>query len=329
MCGCDRGGAMIEVDPDAVIGDGGSGGDGGGGGGGSDGAPTDDARPSACTHPSLCLAWPLAGPDSQAWVINNYVDRDPGGGVLDYRGGAKTYDGHKGIDIDIANFPAMDAGVPVYAAAPGQAISVVDGNPDRNTSCTGTANQVVIRHADGSRAIYAHLRTSSTRVAVGADVARGTVLGEVGSSGCSTGPHLHFEVRDGANAVRDPFDEGMWDEPPVYATPLGVMDVLLKATAFSGFEESLDPDPNITSIAAGATLQVGVITGGGQPADTLVVRMVTPDGAAGASNTFTLDQAYRHAFWVLPVSVGPQSGGWTVEVVANQTVQATRPISVP
>lgn len=71
------------------------------------------------------------------------------------------------------------------------------------------------------------------------------------------------------------------------------------------------------------------VTGGGQPTDTLMVRLVKPGGGAGASNTFTLDQAYRHAFWILPVAVGTESGTWTVEIVANQAVHATRPIAVP
>jgi len=296
---------------------------------GTDGVSADSMQPSVCTHPTLCLGWPLAGPDGRAWVINNYVDRDPGTGVLDYRGGAKTYDGHAGVDIDIANFPAMDAGVPVYAAAPGEVVSVVDGNPDRNTSCMGTANQVVVRHADGSQAIYAHLRTGSTAVTTGSNVSRGTLLGQVGSSGCSSGPHLHFQINDAANLVRDPFEDGMWDAPPVYDTPLGVMDVLLKASPYTGWNEAMDPAPNITSISGGSTLQVGVISGGGQPTDTLVVRLVKPGGGAGAMNTFTMTQAYRHAFWVLPVVVGTQSGAWTIEILTNQTVQATRSITVP
>lgn len=106
----------------------------------------------------LVLSWPLPGDDGADWVINNYVDLDPAsGGVQDYTGAvgafAKTYPGHQGIDIDIPTFRAMDAGVPVLAAAPGEVVALHDCEPDRNTSCMGTWNFVRVRHADGSVAI--------------------------------------------------------------------------------------------------------------------------------------------------------------------------------
>ena len=54
------------------------------------------------------LAWPVQGVALRDWVINNYVDLDPTGGLRDYRGGAKVYDGHRGTDIDVPNFRWMD-----------------------------------------------------------------------------------------------------------------------------------------------------------------------------------------------------------------------------
>ena len=162
------------------------------------------------TPSSTVLLWPLAGSDGRDWVINNYVDLDPASGTRDYTGGigsaAKTYNGHNGIDIDVPNFRWMDNGVSiVLAAAGGVVTSVRDNEPDRNTSCTGNANLVRVRHGDGLTAIYGHLRKGSVAVSVGQEVAAGAVLGVVGSSGCSTAPHLHFELRDAANRVVDPF----------------------------------------------------------------------------------------------------------------------------
>ena len=92
---------------------------------------------------------------------------------------------HPGLDI------AAVTGTPVVAAAAGQ---VVHAGP------AGTyGNMIAIRHADGTETRYAHL--SAVGVAVGDQVAAGAPIGAVGSTGRSTGPHLHFEVRKDGKAV--------------------------------------------------------------------------------------------------------------------------------
>ena len=65
-------------------------------------------------------------------------------------------------------------------------------------------NYVLIRHASGEHSLYAHLRQGSVRVAAGQNVSAGAAIGEAGSSGNSTEPHLHFQVIDGPdlNAAR-------------------------------------------------------------------------------------------------------------------------------
>jgi murein DD-endopeptidase MepM/ murein hydrolase activator NlpD len=94
---------------------------------------------------------------------------------------------HKGIDI------AAPVGTPILASAPGEIISA-------GWNSGGYGNLVKIRHADGSVTYYGH--NSRILVRTGQMVAQGEQISEMGSTGRSTGPHLHFEVRpDGMGAV--------------------------------------------------------------------------------------------------------------------------------
>ena len=62
-------------------------------------------------------------------------------------------------------------------------------------NCRGlTANRVYIDHGDGTKTGYAHFLANTITVRAGDEVIQGQIIGKVGSSGCSTGPHLHFEV---------------------------------------------------------------------------------------------------------------------------------------
>ena len=98
---------------------------------------------------------------------------------------------HKGVDF------AAPTGKPIFAAADG----VVT---DAGWTNGGYGNIVELRHSDGSVTLYAH--TSRVYVSKGQVVNRGQAIAEVGTTGRSTGPHLHFEVQpDGKNAV-DPMD---------------------------------------------------------------------------------------------------------------------------
>ncbi|MCL2402163.1 MAG: M23 family metallopeptidase [Oscillospiraceae bacterium] len=85
---------------------------------------------------------------------------------------------HNGIDI------GAPSGRNVFAADTGTVLI-----SRRNASF---GNYIVISHGDGVTTLYAHLSTRS--VSVGDTVTRGDVIGRVGSTGISTGPHLHFEV---------------------------------------------------------------------------------------------------------------------------------------
>lgn len=93
---------------------------------------------------------------------------------------------HTGIDIAAAE------GTPVHAAADG-VVALVARMTDGHGHLVGYGNFITILHRDGYLTLYAHL--DSVAVKVGQVVHQGQAIGAVGSTGWSTGPHLHFEIR--------------------------------------------------------------------------------------------------------------------------------------
>lgn len=92
---------------------------------------------------------------------------------------------HPGIDI------ATDFGAPVYASGSGM-VEMADWNG-------GYGRYVRINHGNGYKTVYGHMSNFAT--ATGKKVAKGDVIGFVGSSGYSTGPHIHFEIIADGHAI--------------------------------------------------------------------------------------------------------------------------------
>jgi len=107
----------------------------------------------------------------------------PSGGVITQR--FVWY--HKGVDIANASFP------PILAADAGKVL--VTGWPDNS----GYGNRIILDHGNGYQTLYGHL--NRIYVTAGQTVKRGDVIGQEGSTGRSTGPHLHFEIRRGGVQV--------------------------------------------------------------------------------------------------------------------------------
>ncbi len=130
--------------------------------------------------------------------------------------------------IDIANYRGVGV-TNVIAAKSG---TVVSSSADEGDNCPtisletlntpeaqcggGFGNFVIIQHSDGMFTIYAHLHKNSIKVKTGENVERGQVIGKMGSSGFSTGSHLHFEMRLGENnssSAVDPLEYVDKDNP--------------------------------------------------------------------------------------------------------------------
>jgi len=134
--------------------------------------------------PEETPAWPVKGVVSSGFGMR----KDPFTGESRF---------HDGLDI------AAPEGTAIKAAMPGKvAFSGVK---------KGYGNVVILDHGKGLRTLYAHNRRNL--VAQGGFLEAGTVLAEVGSSGRSTGPHLHFEVtRDGQPSDPSAFLPVTWTE---------------------------------------------------------------------------------------------------------------------
>ena len=180
--------------------------------------PASSAKFNDAAKPAVLgggFSWPIrnakGNADASYWVISNFVDQNKAGSrLLDYQCQQRTYAGHKGTDIalgfDAWNMMAAEQ-IEVIAAASGVITYRTDGNFDRNCKNNNKLwNAIYLRHDDGSITWYGHLKTGTlTKKQIGDRVERGEFLGAMGSSGNSSGPHLHFEVYDPQGALVDPW----------------------------------------------------------------------------------------------------------------------------
>lgn len=148
--------------------------------------------PDAYTPPpGPRLLRPMRGPVTQAFGCTGLELEQP---TADCPGGF-----HRGLDI------AMPQGTPIRAAAAGIAYPFED-------TANRYGNYVVVQHVAGYSTIYGHM--ARTDVAWGEHVPAGVVIGYEGSTGNSTGFHLHFEVRFAGTPVDPmPYFEGSPADP--------------------------------------------------------------------------------------------------------------------
>ncbi|MEU5306070.1 M23 family metallopeptidase [Streptomyces noursei] len=146
-----------------------------------------DAQAKAATDAKVTAAKAKvdAAKKANAWVkpVNNYVLGEPFGIA-----GSHWAHKHSGQDF------VVPTGTAVHAVHKG---TVVKAGPWGGGDGPAYGNAIVIKHADGMYTQYAHL--SQIQVHVGQQVSTGQQIGLSGSTGNSTGPHLHFEVRTGPN----------------------------------------------------------------------------------------------------------------------------------
>lgn len=173
-------------------------------------------------EPAITVAPPLRGP---RWVVANGCC-DP---INAHRGAALNINGTTHVAqryaIDFVQLNPADTlfdgpinqlasyayfGAPIRSVKGGRVVRVRDGEPEQvpgslpagQTVNTADGNYVVVRIDPGHYAFYAHMQPGSLRVKVGDRVRSGQVLGLLGNTGNTDGPHLHFHIMDGPSPLQ-------------------------------------------------------------------------------------------------------------------------------
>lgn len=206
------------------------------------------AAPATPQNAPPKLVFPVDCILGESCWIARYMDRAPGQAKADYQCKPQTEDKHNGTDIVLADTGVMTAGVTVRAAAAGRVLALRDGMPDvavtteraRVIQKQGCGNVLVLGHGNGWQTSYCHLKNDSLLVEKGDMVSPGQAVAQVGLSGLTEYPHLHFMVQRTEKGKqvqhRDPFDSGvleggckaantpeqkpLWIEPIEYAGPV-------------------------------------------------------------------------------------------------------------
>lgn len=292
---------------------------------------------------TVSFDWPMRMINNQQLLeyimISNYVDHNPtatgtqyGASNLDYNCGNRTYDtnsgyNHKGIDFAVWPFEwyiYSNNLVELVAAEAGTIIGIDDGFDDDHCSCSGDWNAIYIMHADGSKAWYGHMKKNKfTTKTMGQSVAKGEFLGVMASSGCSTGPHLHFEVYDAMNNLIDPFygacnstiGSSWWSNQEPYLRPrLNALTTHLAAPVFGC--TNLE-NPNFANcFNAGATVYCAFYYVQQQLGDISNMRLVRPNNSIYTSWMHTAPATYLNGsywYWSRTLPVGEMKGSWKLE----------------
>ena len=141
--------------------------------------PSETTKPEETTQPTETTAPPeTTAPTSESWMVPCYYTKltSPFGERESPTEGASTY--HQGVDL------AGPEGTPIYASRSGTVTIARYSN--------SAGYYVTINHGDGFSSVYMHMTTYT--VSVGQKVSRGQLIGYMGSTGISTGSHLHFGI---------------------------------------------------------------------------------------------------------------------------------------
>ena len=298
---------------------------------------------------TVTLKWPVKQADgfnyNDIWSISNYFDHDENApnSIEDYNCGSRTYDtdsgyNHQGIDIYTWPFSYKmmdDNQAEIVAAAAGQIIDKRDGNYDRNCDFSnGGWNAVYVMHDDGSIAWYGHMKSGSlTEKEVGETVAQGEYLGIIGSSGYSTGPHLHFELYDGNGTLIDPYAgncntinvNSWWETQKPYTNPN--LNAVLTHSAAPEFPGC--PNTEITNTSSvfnyNETIYLATYLRDQYAGSVMSLSVKAPDGTVIYNWDKIFDNNYYGSYWWWSISLDENEipGEYVFEAIYENDVVST------
>jgi hypothetical protein len=228
-------------------------------------------------------------------------------------------------------------GMAVVAVADGEIIDKHDGEPDQNCAFnpSADANLVVLRHDTGKVTIYGHMKTGSvTPRKIGDRVEQGDYLGIMGSSGLSTGPHLHLGVQDMSNNLFDPYagacntlnNESLWEDQEDYRE----QEILTLATHSAAPEVPPCPQPEIPHFedvfAASEMVFVSVAVRDIAESEEVFIEVIDSFGRVAISTTVINDRpgisSMLQAILGFPLSQNPPQGEYVFRATyAGKTLE--------
>jgi murein DD-endopeptidase MepM/ murein hydrolase activator NlpD len=297
-------------------------------------------NPDGLTFPVACTL----GED--CWIAR-YVDHGQGAEARDYLCGTHTQSGHKGTDIAVNDLGRMAAGVDVLAAKGGTVLRLRDGVDDISVRRTGAdavdgqecGNGIVIAHDNGDESQYCHLRKGSITVKPDERVEAGAKIAQIGLSGETEFPHLHYMLRRGGEII-DPFDGSHMSDhcdasgPILWASdiaydPLILFDLQLSEappkgdTVWQPGKSTLDRmSPAMVVTARGMFTETG---------DTWHMRIRDPKGKVFVEKEAALedgDQFYYRFIGRKRPDSGFMPGIWTGELTAKRGTEAEKKLKL-
>lgn len=252
---------------------------------------------------------------TDCWVMN-YLDIGPehDGKATDPFCGARTYDGSKGTAFALRDILQMESGVNVLAARAGTVKRVRAGEADHKAATDDDlkkireakrecGNAVLIDHEEGLQTIYCHLKKESITVKPGDIVRAGDAIGQIGMSGFTRYPQLHFGILwDGA--IVDPFTglgsrarcgavkRSLWESenPPKYEGATfyngGFLNTTPKLNEIDNAKAIMTMIPAKSEMLSFWTTLFGV-----QAGDIIDMTITAPDGKTYSSRQITQENA--------------------------------------
>jgi len=282
-------------------------------------APTTLNAASGVSGYNPFLIEPFHGPHSiNSYFDHEYPDYSTNGSTVIFTGqrGSYSYDGHDAIDygLNYENVYASAAGTVTFAGGSTNYCWVTGKNE--------TALVVTIQHSNGHKTSYWHLNRID--VSVGQSVSQDQQIAQSGSTGCSTGPHLHFSVRRNVGGTYRNTDPYGWDGN--YTEPC-TQNFTCAASDYLFFRPDTTP-PTTSSALSGTVGENGWYKSDVQ----VTLSAVDNSGGSGVSQTqYKIDSGTWQTYSVpFPVSTDGSHTVYykSVDVAGNMEIEKSTPINI-